>query len=106
MQGTGRDMFSNKTLGILNTDNNIFTSLLPENQVSMTPCYSEDGKNILFSGTTTLDEKDVNSSLKTWQSEPHNIYEINAETNKTTQITNGNILISCQNTCLIMKYCL
>jgi len=56
----------------------------------MTPCYSEDGKNILFSGATTLDEKDVNSSLKTWKSESHNIYEVNAETHKTTQITNGN----------------
>jgi len=86
--GVWRDMFSNKTLGILNIDNNTFTNLLPENQVSMTPCYSEDGKNILYSGAKTLDEKDVNSSLKTWQSQPHNIYEVNAETQKITQITN------------------
>ena len=28
-------------------------------------------------------------SLKTWKSEPHNIYEVNAETQKITQITNG-----------------
>ena len=87
--GTGRDMFSNKTLGILNTDNNTFTSLLPENQVSMTPSYSEDGKNILYSGAKALDGKDVNSSLKTWQSQPHNIYEVNTETQKIIQITNG-----------------
>ncbi len=87
--GIYRDMFSNKTLGILNTDNNTFTNLLPKNQVSMTPYYSEDGKNILYSGAEALDEKDVNSSLETWQSEPHNIYEVNAETQKITQITNG-----------------
>ena len=87
--GIYRDMFSNKTLGILNTNNNTFTNLLPENQVSMTPCYSEDGKNILYSGATELDGKDVKSSLKTWKSEPHNIYEVNSETKKITQITNG-----------------
>jgi len=88
--GVGRDMFSNKTLGILDTDNNTFTNLLPENQVSMTPYYSDDGKNILYSGATALNEKNVNSSLKTWKSESHNIYEVNAETHKITQITNGN----------------
>lgn len=87
--GIYRDMFSNKTLGILNIENNAFTNLLPENQVSMTPCYSEDGKNILYSGAAPLDEKDVNSSLKTWKSEAHNIYEVNSETTKITQITNG-----------------
>ena len=84
--GVRREMFSNKTLGILNTDNNTFTNLLPENQVSMTPYYSEDGKNILYSGATELD---VNSSFKTWKSEAHNIYEVNSETKKITQITNG-----------------
>jgi len=87
--GIYRDMFSNKTLGIFNTENNTFTNLLPENQVSMTPCYSDDGKNILYSGATALDDKDVNSSLKTWRSEAHNIYEVNSETHKITQITNG-----------------
>ena len=40
-------------------------------------------------GAEALDGKDVNSSLKTWQSEPHNIYEVNTETQKTVQITNG-----------------
>lgn len=87
--GIGRDMFSNKTLGILNINNNTFTNLLPENQVSMTPSYSRDGKNILYSGSEALDEKDLNSTLKTWQSEHHNIYEVNSETKKITQITTG-----------------
>ena len=88
--GIYRDMFSNKTLGILNTENNTFTNLLPENQVSMTPCYSGDGKNILYSGAKMLEYKnDDTNLLKIWKSEPHNIYEVNAETQKITQITNG-----------------
>jgi beta-lactamase regulating signal transducer with metallopeptidase domain len=87
-QGDGRDMFQNKNLGIVNTENNKFTNLLPENQVSMTPCYSEDGKNILYSSTKMLDYNNKNN-LKTWQTEPHYIYEVNTETQKITQITNG-----------------
>jgi len=86
-QGTGREMFSDKTLGILNTKTNTFINLLPENQVSMTPCYSDDGKNILYSSAKMLEDK--NNGLITWKSEPHNIYEVNAETQKITQITNG-----------------
>ena len=86
--GTGRDMYYNKTLGILNTKTNIFINLLPKNQVSMTPCYSEDGKNILYSGAKVLGDINITQNLKTWQSEPHNIYEVNTETQKITQITN------------------
>ena len=87
--GIYRDMFSNKTLGILNTENNTFTNLLPENQVSMTPSYSKDGKNILYSAGLQLYANEKSYPLKEWQSEPHNIYEVNAETQKITQITNG-----------------
>lgn len=87
--GTERDMYSNKTLGVLNIKTNMFMNLLPENQVSMTPCYSGDGENILYSGATALDEKDAKSNLETWKSEPHNIYEVNVETQKITQITKG-----------------
>ncbi|AWK51213.1 hypothetical protein DIC82_09340 [Clostridium beijerinckii] len=87
--GTGRDMYYNKTLGILNTKTNTFINLSPENQVSMTPCYSEDGKNILYSGAKMLDNINITQNLKIWQSEPHNIYEVSTETQKITQITNG-----------------
>lgn len=88
--GIYRDMFSNKTLGILNTKNNTFTNLLPENQVSMTPCYSGDGKNILYSGAKMLEYKNDNTNLlKVWKNDPHNIYEVNTETQKVTQITSG-----------------
>ena len=87
--GDGREMYNNKTLGILNTKTNAFINLLPENQVSMTPSYSDDGKNILYSSAKTLEDIHNSGNLKTWQSEPHNIYEVNTETQKTTRITNG-----------------
>ena len=34
-------------------------------------------------------KNDDTNLLKEWKSEPHNIYEVNAETQKITQITNG-----------------
>ncbi len=86
--GTGRDMYYNKTLEILNIKTSTFMNLLPKNQVSMTPCYSDDGKNILYSGSKILDDINIMQNLKTWQSQPHNIYEVNTETQKITQITN------------------
>jgi beta-lactamase regulating signal transducer with metallopeptidase domain len=46
--GQYRDMFNNKALGVFNIDTNKFVNLLPENQVSMTPAYSKDGKSILY----------------------------------------------------------
>lgn len=88
--GQNRDMFDNKTLGVFNIDTNKFVNLLPENQVSMTPAYSKDGKSILYSSSNKLEYKnDKENLLKTWQSAPHNIYEINLENQKVTQITNG-----------------
>ena len=87
-QGTGREMYNNKTLGVLNTKTNAFINLLPENQVSMTPSYSDDGKNILYSSAKALEDINNSGNLKTWQSEPHNIYTVNTETQKITQITN------------------
>ena len=89
--GEGREMYSNKTLGILNTENNTFNNLLPENQVSMTPSYSDDGNNILYSSSDNnlKDQIHNSSSLKVWASQPHNIYEVNVDTKKVTQITKG-----------------
>jgi Antirepressor regulating drug resistance, predicted signal transduction N-terminal membrane component len=81
--GQNRDMFDNKTLGVFNIDTNKFVNLLPENQVSMTPAYSKDGKSILYSSSNKLEYKnDKENLLKTWQSAPHNIYEINLENQK------------------------
>lgn len=87
--GEYRDMYSNKTLGIFNVQTNTFVSLIPENQVSMTPDYSGDGKNVVYSGTNSL-KNDTSQNLNNWESQSHNIYQVNVETKKVTQITNNN----------------
>lgn len=87
-KGEYRDMYSNKTLGIFNIQANNFTNLIPEDQVSMMPDYSGDGKNIVYSGTNSVKD-DISKSLKDWESEPHYIYQVNADTKKVTQITNS-----------------
>ena len=68
--------------------NNTFTSLIPKDQVSMTPDYSSDGKNIMYSGSNTLKD-DETESLKNWESQPHYIYAVNVDTKKVSQITNS-----------------
>lgn len=87
--GEYRDMYSNKTLGIFDIKANKFTSLIPENQVSMTPCYSDDGKNILYSSAQILEDINNSQNLKTWESELHYIYQVNTETKEVTRITNN-----------------
>lgn len=87
--GEYRDMYSNKTLGIFNVQTNTFTSLIPEDQVSMMPDYSSDGKNIVYSGTESLKDG-ISQSMKDWESQQHYIYQVNVETKKVTQITNNN----------------
>lgn len=87
-KGEYRDMYYNKTLGIFNVESNTFTSLIPENQVSMMPDYSKDGKNIVYSGTNSLKD-DISQSLKNWENQPHYIYQVNTDTKKVTQITNS-----------------
>lgn len=87
--GQYRDMFDNKALGVFNIDTNKFVNLMPENQVSMTPAYSKDGKSILYSSSNKLEYKnDAENLLETWRNAPHNIYEINLENQKVTQLTN------------------
>ncbi len=88
-EGIDRDMFENKNLGVADIKSNNFVKLIPEDQVSMTPCYSSDGKNILYSASNKLDSNATSSVYKDWENQPHNIYEINTESQKITQVTNG-----------------
>jgi bla regulator protein blaR1 len=86
--GEGREMYYNKTVGIFNSENNTFTNLIPEDQVSMMPDYSEDGKNIVYSGTNNFKNQKL-KNFKEWFNQPHYIYQVNVDTKKLTQITNG-----------------
>ena len=86
--GEGREPYYNKTLRIFNVEDNTFINLLPEDQVSMMPDYSEDGKNIVYSGTNNLNDKKL-KNFKEWFNQPHYIYQVNVDTKNVTQITNG-----------------
>lgn len=87
-KGEYRDMNYNKTLDVFNIVNSTFTSLIPEDQVSMMPDYSVDGENIVYSGTNIINSDD-SQYLKVWNNQPHYIYEVNAETKKVSKITNS-----------------
>lgn len=87
--GEGREMYSNKTLSIYNAEKNTFTDLIPDDQVSMMPNYSEDGKNVIYSGTNKLNDKEL-QKISDWFKQPHNIYQVNVDTKKVTKITNSN----------------
>lgn len=86
--GEYRNMDSNKTLGVFNIRDNTFTSLIPEDQVSMMPDYSSNGENIVYSGTNIL-KVDKLQNMKDWESQPHYIYQVNINTKKVSQITNS-----------------
>lgn len=86
--GENREMFSNKTLGILNIKDNTFTSLIPNMQVSMTLDYSNDGENILYSGSYNLN-RDDKESINKWENAVHNIYEVNTNTKEIKKLTDS-----------------
>ncbi|GKX67140.1 TolB family protein [Inconstantimicrobium mannanitabidum] len=92
IKGGGREMFADKTLGILDIKTAKFTEVPFKDKVEMMPCYSEDGKKILFSVTKSLEydmEKGNVPILRIWQNQPHYIYEVDAETLNKRQITSS-----------------
>lgn len=86
--GEGREMYSNKTLGIYNVESNTVSNLIPKEQVSMMPDFSEDGRNIIYSGTNALKNKDL-KTVKDWFEQPHYIYQVNIDSKNIIQITKG-----------------
>lgn len=86
INGGGRAMNSNKTLGILNVVNGTFEKLSPQGQAAMTPYYSSDCKNILYSAS---EKSDIIENLSKWIQTKHPIYKINVETKQIIQLTNS-----------------
>lgn len=83
----GRDRLMNntKSLDILNLVDGTIESLTADNQVTMTPSYSSDGKNIAYAASeNTSDTQKIVDFLNT----THPIYSINCDTKKVTQLTN------------------
>lgn len=85
INGAGREMNSNKTLGILNIVTGNFEKLLPENQAAMTPYYSSDCKNILYASSKELGNIE---NTREWMGIKHPIYSIDIDTKQITQLTN------------------
>ena len=87
INGNDRLMNTNKTLGILNLVNGKFEKLSSENQVAMTPYYSEDGKVIMYSASKKLSNDII--KINDWLNSPHYIYSVNTDNKQITQITNS-----------------
>ncbi|WP_411680129.1 M56 family metallopeptidase [Clostridium thailandense] len=99
--GGNRLMNMNKTLGVADITSGKFTTILPENMVSlnlpygetskayagvvtMTPSFSPDGKKIIFSASK------ANADTKQWLKQEQNIYSVDLNTKKVEKITNSN----------------
>lgn len=85
INGGGREMNSNKTLGILSAATGTFEKLSPKGQAAMTPYYSADCKNVLYAASK---ESEGIENTRKWMSTKHPIYSINLNTRKVTQLTN------------------
>jgi bla regulator protein BlaR1 len=84
INGGGREMNSNKTLGILNVVTGTFEKLSQKDQAAMTPYYSPNCKNVLYASSRTLGSIE---NINEWMHVKHPIYSININTMQITQLT-------------------
>ncbi len=95
INGGGREMYQNKTAGILDIEANTFTALQPEGLVAMTPLWLRDGRRILYSATEELDLRSClegNTMLNLWSKwygQPHNLYQADTKTGKFQKLTDS-----------------
>ena len=85
INGGGREMSTNKDMGIFDTSNQTFSKLSPTEFVAMTPYYSKDGKTIIYSASP----ENKNSTEEWMKQGNQHIYSININTKKTTQLTSS-----------------
>lgn len=85
INGAGREMNENKTLGVLNLITGSFEDMLPKGLVAMTPYYSPDGRNILYAAGAKVEGLE---NLSKWLDYKHPIYKIDTKTKEITQLTN------------------
>lgn len=90
ISGGGREMNMNKDLAVFNVKTGESTKFSNEGYVAMTPHYSNDGKNILFSSSPEREEGAGDSTASDW-SKPgsQHIYSVDTSTKKIAQITNS-----------------
>lgn len=97
--GGARNMNINKTIVMANLVDKEFETMLPQDMISttndpydtiakgmvtMTPAFSPDGKEVIFSAANATN--DTNK----WLKDPHNIYTLDVNTKKLEKITTGN----------------
>ncbi len=86
INGAYRFMNVDKTLGILNLEDESFKKITKDGEVAMTPSYSSDGRNIVYSAST------YSENLQQWEnSNNQHIYEVNLENNEITKLTNSSV---------------
>lgn len=86
INGAYRFMNVDKTLGILNLEDESFKKITKDGEVAMTPSYSSDGRKIVYSAST------YSENLQQWEnSNNQHIYEVNLENNEITKLTNSSV---------------
>lgn len=90
--GTGREMYQNKAVGILNINNESYKNLTTKDQVTMTVDFSKDGKSVYYSGSKALEYRigdEEQSIWDIWENQEHGIYKKILSTGETVQLTKG-----------------
>ncbi|WP_346898962.1 hypothetical protein [Clostridium sp. UBA7503] len=86
INGAYRFMNVDKTLGILNLEDDSFKKITKDGEVAMTPNYSSDGSKIIYSASA------YSENLQQWESSNNqHIYEVNLENNEITKLTNSSM---------------
>ncbi len=84
INGAYRFMNVDKTLGVLNLEDDSFKKITKDGEVAMTPNYSSDGSKIIYSAST------YSENLQQWEnSNNQHIYEVNLENNEIIKLTNS-----------------
>lgn len=93
--GEGRDWNSNKSLVLIDLDNQIFEYILTDNSTkddtsseklaTMTPCYSYNAKSLFYAASPEIQSTKSKDTI--WFEETHPIYNINLVTKEIKRLT-------------------
>lgn len=95
--GSGREMYYNKTIGILDAANDTFCPLTTDGEAAMTPIWLNDGKRIVYSMTAEMDlynilEQGGDTQMNLWGQwfgQPHHLYQADVASGERIPLTDG-----------------
>lgn len=91
--GSGREMYVNKQLGLVDFTEGTETMLTDASLVTETVSFSLDGKSIYYAAGPefTIEEQRLDSEAlsQLWYSREHSIYKMDLESGQTVQMTKG-----------------